>query len=78
MKKSEETLRTFMGHHQVDQYLYYRAPRRRKHRERKGQKHIQRNNIEKFLNLEKETDIHIQEAQRAPNKMNTTLKQYYN
>ena len=27
--------------------------------------------VENFLNLKKETDIQVQEAQRVPNKMNT-------
>lgn len=56
-----------MEYHQMDQYLYYRDPRRRRDTERVRSlfKEIM---VENFPNFGKETDIHMEEVQRVLTK----------
>ena len=57
-----------MGQHQMDQHLHYKSPRRRRGRE--AENLFEEIMAENFPNLEKETHIQIQKAQRVSNKMN--------
>lgn len=47
---------------------HYSGPRRK--REKMVENLLEKNMTENFPNLEKKVDIHVQEAQRIPNKMN--------
>lgn len=64
MKKNEDRLRHLCGDIKHTKILIIVIP---KEEERGGKLII----AENFLNLAKETDIHVWEAQRALNKMNT-------
>lgn len=57
-----------MGHHQMDQYMHYKGPRRK--REKKRQKAFKEIMDKYFTNLGKEIDIHTQEAQKIVKKTN--------
>lgn len=61
-------MKGLIGHHQANQYLHYRGPRRIKEKEVESLfKEIMAKNLP---NLGKKTDIQIQEAQRVPKNMN--------
>ena len=53
----------------MNKHLHYRGPR--KTREKRAENLFEEIIAEKFSNLEKETDIQLQEAQRVSNKMNS-------
>ena len=58
-----------MGHHQVDQYIYYRGTRwREKERDRCLLKEII---TENFPNVQKETVTQAQEVQKLPLRINS-------
>lgn len=59
-----------MGHQQANQYTYYRHPRWRREQEKGTESLFEKIVYENFLNLRKEADIQMQEAQRMPNKRN--------
>ena len=59
-----------MRHHQVDQYSHYSGHRRRRGRDKGAESLFKEIMAKNFLNLGKETDIQIQEAQRVQNKKN--------
>jgi len=58
-----------MDHHQTNQYIHYRGPRRKG--ERKGGRKLFQRMDENFPTLREETDIQIHKAQQVPNKMNS-------
>lgn len=71
-----------MGHNKDDQCIHYRAPRRKRERERAENifTHTQKIRAENFPNLGKEVDIWIQTAHKGSNKVNPKrlTKAYFN
>ena len=64
-----------MGHLQMDQYLHYRGSRRR--RERGAESLFRGIMAQNIHNMDKETDIQIQEnLQRLLNKMNLNTQRH--
>lgn len=58
-----------MGHHETDQYMHYRGPKRRREKKKGVESLFKEIKSENFTNLGRETNIQIQEAQVIPNKM---------